>query len=186
MELKEAIASLDPRNDDHWTEQGLPRMEVIKELTGSHFSRKEITEAAPLVTRERLLAGESTAVNQDPDADKTDDPEVKTTQEEAAPEAPVDDVVARLEGLVTSTTQALHDAEQAANAANAEVKRLRSLLDKHQTDLDNARPRENPQLHIMQYLKTQQKMREERASRMAPSALDQTLMTRRRPVRTPL
>lgn len=37
METREALLSLDPSNDDHWTADGQPRLDVLKELTGDSF-----------------------------------------------------------------------------------------------------------------------------------------------------
>lgn len=183
MDLKEAIASLDARNDDHWTEQGLPRMEVIRELTGTHYSRKEITEAAPMVTRERLLNGENTAVGDDPVAE---DAEVKLTKPEATPE-PSNDRSKELQAKLEKAEQDLYKAQQAADAANNEVARLEAYRDKLVTDLDNLLPKANPMLDIMAYLESQKKMREERAQMGRQlSQLDQTLMMRRRSQRAPL
>lgn len=57
MTLAEAIAALDPANDDHWTADGLPRMDAIMELTGDpSITRKHVTDAAPQLTRSNAAA----------------------------------------------------------------------------------------------------------------------------------
>lgn len=48
-ELFEKLKTLDPKNDEHWTDQGLPRVSVLG-IQG--LNRKDITDAAPLFTRD--------------------------------------------------------------------------------------------------------------------------------------
>lgn len=47
--IREALSKLDPKNDDHWTEDGLPRIDALgfKKAPG----RDVVTAAAPLFTR---------------------------------------------------------------------------------------------------------------------------------------
>lgn len=53
MNLKRALATLDPAVDEHWTADGLPRMDVIAELTGDNtIARAHVTSEAPQLTRE--------------------------------------------------------------------------------------------------------------------------------------
>lgn len=56
MELKEALQSLDPLNDNQWTGEGAPKVDTLKELTGNPtLTRKDVTEAAPAFTRENPI-----------------------------------------------------------------------------------------------------------------------------------
>lgn len=46
--IKAALAALDPKNNDDWTNAGLPSMERMKELTGlSDLTRSEVSAVAP-------------------------------------------------------------------------------------------------------------------------------------------
>lgn len=58
--LAEALELLDPAEDSHWTADGLPAIAVLKELTGSHVTREEVTNLRPGFTR----AGEPDAVSE--------------------------------------------------------------------------------------------------------------------------
>lgn len=50
--LKEALASLDVNNDNHWTSDGLPRVDTVKFLSGDQsLDRLTISSAFPLFTR---------------------------------------------------------------------------------------------------------------------------------------
>lgn len=44
--IREALAKLDIGNDDHWTTEGLPRLDVMKDLVGEPVTRADITAAA--------------------------------------------------------------------------------------------------------------------------------------------
>lgn len=59
--LAEALASLDPANDDHWTADGKPRMEVLEDLTGGNLTRADVDGASELTretAREKQAVGE--------------------------------------------------------------------------------------------------------------------------------
>jgi len=57
--IVDALKKLDPTNDAHWTDDGLPRMDVMKELTGNNFTTREaVTTALPGFNR--ASAGEQT------------------------------------------------------------------------------------------------------------------------------
>ena len=52
MEIKQALAQLDHNDDAHWTEDGLPRVDVVAGLTGDKgLKRSDITNAAPDLVR---------------------------------------------------------------------------------------------------------------------------------------
>lgn len=57
MELKEALEKLDPANDDHWTDDGAPRLSAVVAVVGREVKRKEITDASPGLTRESARRG---------------------------------------------------------------------------------------------------------------------------------
>lgn len=50
--ILEALSKLDPKNDAHWTSDGLPRLETVKLFAGdSNLSREAVTAAAPGFSR---------------------------------------------------------------------------------------------------------------------------------------
>jgi len=49
--IRIALGKLDPTNDDHWTSDGTPRLDVVKDLGGVAVSRAEVTGAAKGFTR---------------------------------------------------------------------------------------------------------------------------------------
>lgn len=52
MDLKEALKELDVTNDDHWTANGAPDVQIIKDLTRNHtITRQNIAELYPMFSR---------------------------------------------------------------------------------------------------------------------------------------
>ncbi len=62
-DIQEALELLDASDDQHWTEDGMPRVDVVSSLVGKSVSREEITSIAPKFTRNKPILG----------ADDTDD-----------------------------------------------------------------------------------------------------------------
>jgi hypothetical protein len=64
---KEALAKLDPENDNHWTTDGSPRMETVRMLAGNPaLTREDIVKADQTLTRQSLRearAAEAARVN---------------------------------------------------------------------------------------------------------------------------
>lgn len=53
--LYKGIMSLDAMNDDQWTAQGLPKVDVLEGLVGPFATRKNINAVCPDYTREKAL-----------------------------------------------------------------------------------------------------------------------------------
>lgn len=76
MNIKEALAALDPSNDKHWTGDGMPRMDVVQKLTQRpDLSRTEVTNAAPDFSRASATEAEpfteDSNVEASPESDET-------------------------------------------------------------------------------------------------------------------
>lgn len=51
--IRTALSQLDPKNDEHWTQAGLPSVEAVRSLSGDdEVSRGDIQNLAPKLTRE--------------------------------------------------------------------------------------------------------------------------------------
>ncbi len=50
--LDEALAGLDPKNDEHWTSDGAPRLDHLSGIVGEKVKRDQVLAAAPTLTRE--------------------------------------------------------------------------------------------------------------------------------------
>jgi hypothetical protein len=67
MDLLQVLRTLDPENDDHWTTDGLPRVDAVTKIVGGKVDRDQITDAAPLLNRESMRADPGTKGNQKPE-----------------------------------------------------------------------------------------------------------------------
>ena len=56
LTLAAALAALDAAEAAHWTEEGLPRLDVLKHMVGAAVTRDEVTKAAPSLSRASLQA----------------------------------------------------------------------------------------------------------------------------------
>lgn len=55
MDIREALSQLDTLNDEHWTGEGAPKIDAVKELLGRPVTRQEIINAAPHFSRENPI-----------------------------------------------------------------------------------------------------------------------------------
>lgn len=51
MDIKQALTTLDPTNDEHWTIDGLPRLDALSAAVGSTVTRKAVNDEAPAFSR---------------------------------------------------------------------------------------------------------------------------------------
>lgn len=72
-EILEALLGLSPGNDEHWTADGLPRLDAVENLLGASVTRKQLTNAAPDFNRAMAQSVVEEAASQgdaeQPDAD---------------------------------------------------------------------------------------------------------------------
>lgn len=52
-QIRSAVAELDPNNDEHWTGNGLPAIQVLEKKIGSKVTREAVNNAAPGVIRKK-------------------------------------------------------------------------------------------------------------------------------------
>lgn len=64
MNIRDALARLDPATDDHWTTDGLPRLDVLRTFLGADASRADVTKAAPEFSRANLALPEAPAAQE--------------------------------------------------------------------------------------------------------------------------
>lgn len=166
--LAQALSKLDPLNDNHWTQDGLPRLDTLKMLTGDQtLTRDAITSQFP--DYKRIGAGQ---VVLDPvviappvitpPVVHVDTAKIVVEYEEAdEPEMVADPSdLEREQAYLVELEREYHDAKASYEAQLAVVDRL--ILDA-QNDLT---PSSDSQLSIRQYLNTQQLVLKERQARM--------------------
>jgi hypothetical protein len=70
MDIKEALMSLDQMDDEQWTKDGSPKLEVVSNLVGKQVSRAEVVDAAPKFSRENMDTSKEEK-KPEPDGDAT-------------------------------------------------------------------------------------------------------------------
>lgn len=173
QKIREALAKLDTQNDDHWTAEGLPRLDVMKDMVGEAVSRADITNAAKGFTRKtpnlEIEKPESTGTGEAVDAQATTPTEAQDVQAPATQDKDQEgeggDGEEDLEPLEgdEAVEQELKDAT--ANYHDAQ-KRLR----KAQADMDvvtQRRTREAAKVSDSHTIKAYQKSQNEQRQRQA-------------------
>lgn len=146
-----ALAKLDVANDDHWTGDGLPRVDVIETLLGSKITRAEVTAAARSFNR--LSPELPEVVAQVPTADPV--PDLPTYED--ADEAEAHDELTEAEAELA----ALELQRVALEQRRAELERQRDEIIEANTPANDHIAN---QIAIRDYLDSQQRAREERGA----------------------
>lgn len=85
-EILEALLGLSPGNDEHWTADGLPRLDAVENLLGASVTRKQLTNAAPDFNRAMAQSVVDEAASQG----DTEPSDTDKTQPDADPQSPED------------------------------------------------------------------------------------------------
>jgi hypothetical protein len=151
--IRAALAKLDPKNDEHWTEQGAPLLDALG--LGKKLTRQEVTAAAPLFNRTNPVFVEAPAAEGTPPVETEVFGEVDASDEDQIRELSdaciaAHEVVEAAQRSVTQATNAMHSAQRKHD----------ELLEK----LEAARPKHSNILGIQAVLAAQTAEREARHS----------------------
>lgn len=136
-----ALAALDPANDDHWTADGLPKIEALK-LEG--VKRADVTTAAPHFRRD------NPQLDPPPPKQPEANPEVKTAEKPS------------LEELRAVASRDVTDTLRTLNTARAAHDKALARLDDVERAISNENGGRSEQQTIMDYLEAQRIRREQR------------------------
>lgn len=125
--LLAALQQLDPANDNHWTADGMPRLDTVRFLAGDQtLTREAVTAAAPGLNRASHVVSAPA-------------PAPAPAPGEGAGGLPPPNVIDVLESISTPACelseldralQALHEAEQDMNRATAHYREIQAEVDK--------------------------------------------------------
>lgn len=183
-----ALAQLDPQNDNHWTGDGLPRLETVKLLAAApSLTREQVTNAAPGFSRTNPLtqteqtgaqapieqqggngtgdAAIAAPAAQQPGAqgeqgDGTGEGEDGTDGD--APEQALSGIEAEIKAAEDKLGELAARKNEAVQAYEAQVRAVDELIKAR----DAAAPRQGVVNVIQQYLASQQVQLQERAAKM--------------------
>jgi len=147
----EALKQLDLENDDHFTNDGSPRIDVVVELSGvKGLKRGDITGAAPAFSRDN------------PVFEITDEKEDEVTVEEETEDG--DDLQA-LEIKAQKAEDVLKEAQAKALEAEKAVLEAQRARDAIIEAREAERPVHENQQNIMNYLESQKRLREAKVNK---------------------
>lgn len=174
--IVEALRQLDPANNEHWTENGAPRVEAVAELLGVkplELKRAMITDAAPSLNR--ATHAEFVQAKDDPDEE----------EDEFSPPGPRVDPDDRSEHQerIAQLELELAEAERRAAQAQEEVRATTARLDAAREEMRRLHPPRHPVEVMKDHLTRLHEMRAAQHG-AAPSPLDRALRARKRPQRT--
>lgn len=86
-EILEALLGLSPGNDEHWTADGLPRLDAVENLLGASVTRKQLTNAAPDFNRAMAQSVVDEAASQG-DTEPSDTDKAEPDADPQSPEDP--------------------------------------------------------------------------------------------------
>lgn len=167
IRIRAALAQLDPKNDQHWTDDGLPREDVVRNLANDQtLSRRDIQLAQPGLQRNPVAV--SAAPPAGSGADAAHDPltgeglgsdPTKNTGELMTDA----EVRAELERRVTAANQELADAQQGVRDANKRVIDAQTALRDAKIDLTREFPPLSAAANVKEYLASELAQRAARA-----------------------
>lgn len=187
QKILDALGQLDPNNDEHWTADGLPRMDVIEGIVGDKaITRQQVTQAKPGFSRAAALAatqqpaqaqGSQGSTEQgtqaapaaaQPPATTDPDPEQPAPDETEQPEvADSDDSdVAEAREKLADAKTALEELAAIKAKVDAEHAAQLAEVDKLTLELEELQGKETVGDAIQGYLAQQRRNLEERAQRM--------------------
>lgn len=129
--VAEALRKLDVNNDNHWTADGLPRIDTVRMIAGNQaLTREMITAEMPEFSRQTASLGASVAVPVAPVVLAVPVESVeKSTEPVAEVTPPVKEDVRDFEAEILAAQQELHEALVARNEAQRLVEEKQNAMD---------------------------------------------------------
>lgn len=167
--ILQALGKLDPQNDNHWTGDGLPRVETVQYFAADQsLTRGSITAAAPNFTREAAFAAATpSTVNQaqEPPVNGSGNgaPAVKDDEKETSNE---DDKEVTLAERLEEERKTLAEMKAVLAEVNGAIAKQQQLVNDLEEEYEAGKPRETNQMAIQGYLESQNRQRAKRAERV--------------------
>lgn len=179
--LNKALSDLDPANDEHWTDDGLPRVDAVQVIAEDEsIDREAISKAAPNLTRKgdsnpapaeggvvdstNPTLGENSSpavvINNSTDPAPEPNAATETPQAEAVELTPLEQAKLRLEQVAEAMNDLCASRERITdeiNKATAEYEHLSRFVEQN-------KPVNSDQDNINRYFATQDQTRQRRAA----------------------
>ena len=167
MTLDEALLALDAGNDEHWTKEGLPRLDVLGKMVGDAVTRHEVTDIDPTFTRQNLLEDDAQIEAELSDESSDNDEQVAevSDEQEDAVSGGENDREVELRETVQVLSDKIAALRQQITESQLEIVEIEKELVAAEQELADMQPKMSSQKSILEYIKSQNLMREERAKR---------------------
>ena len=162
-----AAGMLDPSNNDHWTQDGLPRLDALSSIVGREVTRKEVTESLPDLRRVSLKpsgSDDSAPVVPDGlDINSMSDDEIGQISVErlATDEVLLEKLIALQESRAAEAMKVKSDAESRLERLYRQVSRLSVIRERFHPDNSQDFGEQN-----RRFIAQQHKNRKDRADRL--------------------
>jgi len=174
--LIETLRQLDPANDAHWTQNGLPRLDVLSASIGSDVTRNDVAAAAPSFRRDHLEL--PAPVEPEPEAPTNAD----MAEDVAATRALLEQQLSGVRVQIENCRGDVERIKQRQSEFEDEEIRISTLLQEKYPELS---PGERMKRHVQrqhEYRVAAAKKAESAGQQVgAPSPLDKALAARPRP-----
>lgn len=169
--IKEALAQLDVLDDDQWTSDGAPRVDVVEKIVGEVVTRKDIIEANPHFNRK--FASEPKELDEDEDEDEDEQfAESVKHLSEVTPMTEKEFAVFIKEVPKEELEDVLSFLRIQQDAVEDDVKKIQDLKNRlvravafTKARIANEIPNMSNQEAIRAYIETQRQLREERMAK---------------------
>lgn len=134
--IKDVLAKLDPANDAHWTNDGLPRLDVISKALGRDVTREQLNESSPGFSRAAAAEAGAAALAKAQDGVAPSTPPVPDDELPPAPPkfvAEADTVVS-----IDELRAELSELISARSNLDVEINRVQNLLAEEQGKADDS------------------------------------------------
>jgi hypothetical protein len=172
--ILQALKLLKTEDDGHWTADGLPRLDVIGDIVQNKaLTRDDVTRAAPTFTRDNP----TTKVTKAPQEQSILNIPDSITPGETQPEVVVVDLE-QLENELEIAKKELEEIQLIIDEAQKNYMTIKQKIDALIESRENNKDPYANQKAITEYLKTQQRLREERAYYNLKAPVDQAMARR--------
>lgn len=185
--ILDALKKLDPANEDHWTSDGLPRLDVVNtHMEGAQVTRQQITEVAKGFTQknptlETAPEGEQKAPDNASEVQapvQQSGPSITLEGKKDQPTTPADKAPQDERQVLE---KAVEVAEANAAKAQSKVKEARDALDKY--ILSKEKDASSPHAHALCVKEFQESQRKQREAQVAGQANLMRLLSSQTPVK---
>lgn len=173
-----ALATLSAENADHWTGDGLPRLDVLNKIVGSPVTRQQVTEAAPGFSKSNTsleVEGEKPVVQAQASSTPQPQTAVATPAADLQPEAGQETEV--VEGSDEAIEKELAEAQAIYAEAGKRLKAARDAMDVVIARREHKERSQDVAANISDFQKSQQAQR--KAAVMERLELQKLLAERR-------